>query len=61
MQVHFHPAQPNLMLSASLDGLVNVFDFSEGIDEDNAFKVRSFMQRVLVLCGMPVGFGASGI
>ncbi len=39
MQVHFHPKFPQILISASLDGFVNVFDFTDGIDEDDAFKV----------------------
>ena len=39
IQVQFHPANLQIMISASLDGLVSVFDFSEGVDEDDAFKV----------------------
>lgn len=45
IQVHFHPSHPQIMLSASLDGLVNVLDFSDGIDEDNAFKVSLCVQQ----------------
>lgn len=33
-QVKFHPTNPNLLLSGSLDGLINYFDISELNEED---------------------------
>lgn len=33
-QVKFHPTNPNLLLSGSLDGLINSFDISELNEED---------------------------
>ena len=47
-QVQFHPANSQIMISASLDGLVSVFDFSEGVDEEEAFKVSH--DRLTFLC-----------
>ncbi len=40
MQVLYHPRQANMFISGSLDGLINVADFSGGLDEDDSFKVR---------------------
>lgn len=47
-QQRLHPAHSHIMHSASLDGLVNVFDFSAGIDEDDAFKVSLCLQFLSV-------------
>lgn len=37
-QVLYHPLQPSVFISGSMDGLTNVADFSEGLDEDDSFK-----------------------
>lgn len=36
----FHPLQPHLFFSASDDGLIAAFDFSQGFSEDDGFAVR---------------------
>jgi WD40 repeat protein len=33
-QLDFHPSQPNVLLSGSMDGLVCAYDFSQTLDED---------------------------
>lgn len=38
--LRFNPAHQNAFVSASEDGLVAMFDFSGGINEDDAFRVR---------------------
>ena len=35
----FHPVHRHLLVTASDDGLMAVFDFSKGINEDDAFVV----------------------
>ena len=47
MQVMFHPTQQNKLLSASVDGLVAVFDLANGLDEDDGFMV-SYILRLLM-------------
>lgn len=42
VQVLFHPIQQSKLLSASVDGLVAVFDIANGLDEDNGFMVSIF-------------------
>jgi hypothetical protein len=37
--LHFHPVRSSICVSASDDGLLAVFDFSHGINEDEAFVV----------------------
>lgn len=39
LQVLYHQQQPSVFISGSMDGLINVADFSEGLDEDDSFKV----------------------
>lgn len=39
--VRFHPDNPNICVSASDDGLIAVFDFAAGVNDDEAFAVRS--------------------
>lgn len=54
LQVMFHPSQSNKLLSASVDGLVAVFDLAKGLDEDEGFLVRSkTFNRLLVEVYMP--------
>lgn len=36
----FHTHRPNIFFSGSDDGLVAAFDFSNGVNEDDAFLVR---------------------
>jgi WD repeat-containing protein 89 len=47
--LRFHPRQPGICFSASDDGLVAVFDFSRGINEDEAFVVRLSWQSLKIL------------
>jgi hypothetical protein len=47
-QVMYHPVQPSIFVSGSLDGLINVADFSVSLDEDDSFKVH---RPFLVLTG----------
>lgn len=42
-QVKFHPTQPNVFLSASTDGLISVYDMSNGLDEDDGFMVMPLL------------------
>uniref|UniRef100_A0A061QP84 Transducin family protein n=1 Tax=Tetraselmis sp. GSL018 TaxID=582737 RepID=A0A061QP84_9CHLO len=37
-QVKFHPEQPNTFLTASTDGLINVYNTSSGLNEDDGFQ-----------------------
>ena len=39
LQVMYHPQQHSVFISGSMDGLINIADFSEGLDEDDSFKV----------------------
>lgn len=41
----FHARRPEVFFSGSDDGLVAAFDFSNGINEEDAFLVRSRMLR----------------
>ena len=38
-QVQYHPAQPNLLLSGSTDGLVNIYDTTISDEEDALYQV----------------------
>lgn len=48
MQVMFHPTKQNKLLSASVDGLVAVFDLANGLNEDDGFIV-SYVLRLHVV------------
>lgn len=37
----FHPANSNILFSGSDDGLIAAFDFTNGINEDDAWVVRA--------------------
>jgi hypothetical protein len=39
--VLLHPQQPHMLLSGSMDGLLNVADLSAGLDEEDSFKART--------------------
>lgn len=42
-QVLYHSHHPHTLISGSMDGLLNVSDFSAGLDEDDAFKVARWL------------------
>ncbi|OCK82171.1 WD40 repeat-like protein [Lepidopterella palustris CBS 459.81] len=44
--LQFHPTEPNLLLSGSTDGLVNVFDISKPEEEDALYQVINHRSAV---------------
>ena len=47
---HFHPQSSSMFVSSSDDGLIAVFDFAQGINEDDAFVVRIVLDTTVVQC-----------
>ena len=54
-QVHFHPSNPNMIISGSLDGLVNVFDIN--VDNEKGTLVTTCNSISSVSCISWSGIG----
>ena len=55
-QVVCVPGQPGTLISASDDGLVAVFDFAEGVDEDDSWRAAINLDGAVATMGF---YGAS--
>lgn len=54
-QIKFHPTNPNLLLSGSMDGLINSFDISE-LNEDDALQCTLNTERSVAKLNWLVNF-----
>ncbi|KAK9819875.1 hypothetical protein WJX72_003515 [[Myrmecia] bisecta] len=56
-QVRFHPGSTSTLVSGSVEGLISVFDLSQGLDEEEGFKAALNIDNSVSRIGF---YGAAG-